>query len=147
MVSRFPTVWGGPGPGAFPKLTASHLTQVYRSRKWRPIASNEIVPGDIVSIGEACSAPSWWQPSLGFCLILWPCSTGRSPQENLVPCDVLLLRGRCIVDEAMLTGESVPQMKVCVRGVLSPLRCIAGPFLEKPQPRRLEETEWMQHLD
>lgn len=30
-----------------------HPTQVYRSRKWRPIASDDIVPGDIVSIGEA----------------------------------------------------------------------------------------------
>lgn len=45
--------------------------------------SVELVPGDVVEIPENCN----------------------------IPCDLILLTGSCIVNESMLTGESIPVIK------------------------------------
>ncbi|KAH7579776.1 hypothetical protein B1J92_M11308g [Nakaseomyces glabratus] len=59
--------------------------RVLREGFWSSIHSSELVPGDIYEISD--------------------------PNLNLLPCDSILLSGDCIVNESMLTGESVPVSK------------------------------------
>jgi manganese-transporting P-type ATPase len=65
----------------------SRSVLVYRKKKWVTIKSLELLPGDIVSVPRS-----------------------HDP-EDVVPCDLLILGGTVVVNEAMLTGESVPLMK------------------------------------
>ncbi|BGP22124.1 putative cation-transporting ATPase 1 [Rhodotorula toruloides] len=60
-----------------------------RENKWIEVQTDELLPGDIVSIV-------------------------RTKEDSGVPCDLLLLRGSCIVNEAMLSGESTPLLKESV---------------------------------
>lgn len=59
--------------------------RVLRDGFWRSVPSTELVPGDIYELSD--------------------------PALNQFPCDTLLLAGDCIVNESMLTGESVPVLK------------------------------------
>lgn len=45
--------------------------------------SEELVPGDVIEI----------------------------PENSVMPCDMVVLTGSCIVNESMLTGESIPVIK------------------------------------
>ncbi|KAF2275170.1 uncharacterized protein EI97DRAFT_79087 [Westerdykella ornata] len=62
--------------------------RVLRNGFWRPIKSGELVPGDVYEVTD--------------------------PSLTQLPCDSLLLSGDCIVNESMLTGESVPVSKIPV---------------------------------
>jgi cation-transporting P-type ATPase 13A2 len=64
--------------------------RVLRNGFWRTVSSADLVPGDIYEISD--------------------------PHLSVFPCDALLLTGDAIVNESMLTGESVPVSKLpCTR--------------------------------
>ncbi|KAK6465062.1 cation translocating P-type ATPase [Scheffersomyces coipomensis] len=59
--------------------------RVWRNGFWKQIESKYLVPGDVFEV---------------------------DPSLSIVPCDALLINGECVINESMLTGESVPVSKV-----------------------------------
>ncbi|KAF5381790.1 hypothetical protein D9615_005499 [Tricholomella constricta] len=62
----------------------------YREGNWVKIQTDTLIPGDLVSIV-------------------------RQQTETTVPADILLVHGTCIVNEAMLSGESTPLLKESIQ--------------------------------
>lgn len=71
--------------------TAPNRVWAYRNLRWMQIDATDVVPGDVVAIDMP------------------PGET-----EATVPFDALLLGGAAVVNEATLTGESIPQMKEAI---------------------------------
>ncbi|KAF9524952.1 endoplasmic reticulum Ca-transporting P-type ATPase [Crepidotus variabilis] len=69
---------------------APYPIQCYRDSKWIEIQTDKLLPGDIVSVA-------------------------RVGDETTVPADILLINGTCIVNEAMLSGESTPLLKESIQ--------------------------------
>ena len=65
---------------------------VYRQGAWKTMQSVELLPGDVLSLTKANAKD-------------------QQTDGDLIPADILMLRGSTVVNEASLTGESVPQMK------------------------------------
>jgi manganese-transporting P-type ATPase len=77
---------------------------VYRLGRWDLRLSDELVPGDIASLTADSLTVQRSLPSIP----LIPSSLQIEKQskiERYVPCDAVIIRGSCVVNEAMLTGH------------------------------------------
>ena len=68
---------------------------VKRGGAWKILPGKAILPGDLIDLSALTSSAS-----------------GQEHEEGVpAPCDLLIIKGSCVVNEALLSGESTPLMK------------------------------------
>lgn len=82
---------------------------VYREGRWRKVWTTDLLPGDILSLTRC--VPPKKRDDENDKAVDSRAKADDAEDGDVVPADVLLLRGSTVVNEASLTGESVPQMK------------------------------------
>jgi len=85
------------------------LVGVYRGGEWRNVWTTELLPGDILSLTRIGGKKK--DPVDSKEKVKQKADAAVVEDGDVVPADILLLRGSTVVNEASLTGESVPQMK------------------------------------
>lgn len=111
---------------------------VFRNNAWIEICSDVMVPGDIISLtADKPVLPDARDHRKKV-------DSNNSFEGKVLPCDVLLIRGNCVVNEAMLTGESVPKVKESVVENQDQLAVLTG--TEKSGVDITKHAAWSRHF-